>query len=352
MKQQIKLYRSLFPLLLLLLLPQLANADKDYERLFIFGDSLSDPGNAFALTGNLLTPPYASLDALLIPDAPYAVGRGRFSNGRTWIERLARSLEVKASARPAYAFNAKGRRGDNFAVGGARARSVGRGFDLADQVGFHLSRPLDEEIEEALYVVAMGGNDVRDALTAFDSDPTGASSTAIITDAILAIGDNVGALYASGAREFFIVNSPDISLTPAVRTLDANSPGTRFVASLITTQFNTALEQLTDQLRSQLPGVSIALFNLQSLLNRVSADPEMFRLINVTDACIMPNQPPFRCRKAKRYLFWDGIHPTKTGHKIFAHFAYEMLAEEDDDEEETSEHRHCENSEDRRRACR
>ena len=321
-------------LLFFLFSPTLVFADDEYDSLVIFGDSLSDPGNAFALTGNSLTPPYSTLDVLLIPDAPYAVGNGRFSNGRTWVERLSRSLEAKTSARPAYAFNRKGRKGNNFAVGGARARTAGSGFDLSDQVSFYLSQPLDEDSDEILYVIAIGGNDVRDALTAFSVDPTGASSSALLSDAVLSVSDNFNALYSAGARNFLIVNSPDISLTPAIRFLDAVNPGTGFVASLITTQYNTALNQLILQMESLLPDVTFTEVNLQMSLNIVVANPREFRLSNVTEACISPNLPPFSCNKPNRYLFWDGIHPTKAGHRIFARFALEALRDNYDDEDD------------------
>jgi len=48
------------------LLPAAATADTDYDRLVVFGDSLSDPGNAYVLTGMSLVPPYTDL----IPDYP------------------------------------------------------------------------------------------------------------------------------------------------------------------------------------------------------------------------------------------------------------------------------------------
>src|ERR1043165_1234372 len=66
---------------------------RPFDRIVVFGDSLSDPGNAFALTGQHLTPPSYGMttpeDLLtLIPDAPYARGGNHFSNGPTWIEDL------------------------------------------------------------------------------------------------------------------------------------------------------------------------------------------------------------------------------------------------------------------------
>jgi len=61
--------RCLHPICILAvtcLLPAAATADTDYDRLVVFGDSLSDPGNAYALTGMSLVPPYTDL----IPDYP------------------------------------------------------------------------------------------------------------------------------------------------------------------------------------------------------------------------------------------------------------------------------------------
>jgi outer membrane lipase/esterase len=39
----------------------------------------------------------------------------------------------------------------------------------------------------------------------------------------------------------------------------------------------------------------------------------------------MPNDPPFSCRHPERFLFWDGIHPTKAAHGILAEEAARVL---------------------------
>ena len=53
-------------------------------------------------------------------------------------------------------------------------------------------------------------------------------------------------------------------------------------------------------------------------VEKIVNHPRRFGLTNVTEACIQPNVPPFRCRKPDDYLFWDGIHPTRAGHEIIA----------------------------------
>src|SRR5689334_20174526 len=86
---------------LLLMAAPLA-AQTPYDGIVVFGTSLSDPGNAFALRGGTNTPPDYLVDPLLVPSAPYARGGHHFSNGATWVEQYARSLGLAGSVRPAF----------------------------------------------------------------------------------------------------------------------------------------------------------------------------------------------------------------------------------------------------------
>src|SRR6478672_9587825 len=94
-------------------------AQAPFGGIVVFGTSLSDPGNAFALRGGTNTPPNYLLDPLLVPSAPYARGGHHFSNGATWVEQFARSTGLAASVRPS--FLAADPTATNYAVGGARA---------------------------------------------------------------------------------------------------------------------------------------------------------------------------------------------------------------------------------------
>jgi outer membrane lipase/esterase len=60
-------------------------------------------------------------------------------------------------------------------------------------------------------------------------------------------------------------------------------------------------------------------------LNDVVADPGAFDLTEVQAVCVTPNVPPFRCKNADEYLFWDGIHPSKATHAIVAQEAARVL---------------------------
>ncbi|MEJ2591009.1 MAG: SGNH/GDSL hydrolase family protein [Candidatus Thiodiazotropha sp.] len=328
--KRLKFLRIPAVIVLLSLLPGLVAAHRGHDQIFVFGDSLSDPGNAYYLLGRALTPPYDTLDALLVPDAPYAIGGHHFSNGPTWIEQLARSLHHRSAAEPAFAPSARGHSlKTNYAIGSARARDIGSGTDMTEQVNTYLARYASPPGTDDLYVIEFGGNDVRDAIAALASDPSGTTSAEILKAALTAISDNLASLYASGARTFLITNSADISLTPSIRILDVISPGSGMAAAIISAQFNAGLDTLISQIETQLPDVTITKFDIYRLLHTIVADPGGFHLSDATDACIMPGIPPYSCRMAKRYLFWDGVHPTRAGHAIFAKQARSLLYPDD-----------------------
>ena len=68
-----------------------------YSGLIVFGDSVSDPGNVYALTGMQSVAPYAP-----VPTFPYAIGGNHFSDGKTYVERLARSLHLNVTAKATF----------------------------------------------------------------------------------------------------------------------------------------------------------------------------------------------------------------------------------------------------------
>ncbi|MES9944754.1 MAG: SGNH/GDSL hydrolase family protein [Candidatus Thiodiazotropha sp.] len=338
-------------LLAILLIPCLVLAkDKPYAGVVVFGDSLSDPGNAFFLSGINLKPPYETLDDFLIPDAPYARGGNHFSNGATWVEQLGKKLDLGDSVKPAF----KGENGDalkrtNYAVGGARARDDGININLNAQLGAFFSDSQGVATMDALYVIALGGNDVRDAVAAFSIDPTGQASNDILQDALMSLADSIIALHGAGATKLLIVNSPDISLTPAIQRLDLLFPGSALGAAMASHQFNMNLLALQEELSIAFPGMEIAQLDVFQILHDIQTDPAGFGLKNVMDACVMPNQPPYACKKPKRYLFWDGIHPTRAGHRIYAREAMQILNLGDVEDPDPSKDHEDEDRSDKRR---
>jgi len=310
--------------------------EKQIERIVTFGTSLSDSGNAFVIlsdptsfgfneTCNLgtpaNTPPYDSLDDFLIPDGSYAKGGHHVSNGATWIEQLALGKGLSGNVQPALRNNAL--QASNYAVGGARSSDFDCRFNLSDQLNAYL-RNFPVISANALVVLEIGSNDVRDALAKLaEGDIEG--STAIINAALLNIENAIQILHVQGARKFLLVNVPAVGKTPAGNILDSLFPGSAEAANQLTTVFNLGLVNLQTMLSQTLPNVDVRMLNLYALLNDIIEDPDSFGIINTEDACVTPNIPPFQCKKPDTYLFWDGVHPTKIVHGIIAQKATEVL---------------------------
>jgi phospholipase/lecithinase/hemolysin len=292
-----------------------ASAQPPALDLVVFGDSLSDPGNAFALLGGTNTPPDYSQDFFLVPDQPYARGGHHFTNGSTWIELLARSRGLAANAQPAFGGASPG--AANYAIGGARARDDGGSINLSRQVDRFLQDVAGAAPAGALYVVEIGGNDIRDV--AVTEDPS------IVLSALGAIQADIVRLYGAGARKFLVWNSPRAAVTPAIRMADALFPGTAAAVDFITLQYNGGLTQSLDGLELALPGSRFVRYDAYGMTAAFFANGAAFGLTNVTDPCITPNVAPYFCQTPDDYLFWDGIHPTQAVHGIIAHEVGQLL---------------------------
>ncbi|HXW04963.1 MAG TPA: SGNH/GDSL hydrolase family protein [Vicinamibacterales bacterium] len=302
-----------------------ALAQEPIQQIVVFGDSLSDTGNGFVLLKAAglepqSTPPDYSLSPLLVPSAPYARGGHHVTNGATWIEQLARPLGLASSVLPA--FRAPNPDASNFAIGTARARDDGTNPSAADIVGAFLLRSGGVARPDALYVMELGGNDVRDG---FAVATVGQDPAPILDAAAKGIAGAVGALYAAGARNFLIWNVPDIGKTPAVGILESQFPGTAEAATNLTLLFNNLYLPTELAGVSVLPGINLVLFDSFALINAIVADPAQFGLTNVLTACVTPEVPPFFCQNPDEYLYWDGIHPTKAGHAIVASTVAQLL---------------------------
>lgn len=293
---------------------------KPFDRIVVFGTSLSDPGNAYAFSGcNISAPTYdMAPEDLLVPEAdcPYARGGNRFSNGPTWIEDLGRVLGVSRSVRPALAGSSNG--ASNYAIGGATAAPLSR-HHLAIQVDAFLRDFRGRAPADALYVIEMGSNDVRAALQ------TG--NPAIIEQAIGSIAWHIQVLYGAGAKRFLVWNVPNLATTPAVRMLAASAPHLPVLASAYgaSVGFRNGLDEALSMLRAALPDIEVVRFDAFVEVNQIVARPEAYGLRDAEAACIMPGVAPFQCRFPDRHLFWDGIHPTRAGHAVAALLAGKAL---------------------------
>jgi phospholipase/lecithinase/hemolysin len=284
-------------------------AQDSISAIVVFGDSLSDTGNAFAVTGNPGVPPDFGLDASLLPSTAYARGGHHLTNGATWAEQLARPLGLARSVQPA--LRSSSPFALNFAAATTRARQTLTTPSFSLLVAAFLQKTGGVAPADALYAVELGGHDVRDAL---EVALVGGNPLPILQAGADAIGDNIRTLYAAGAREFLVWTVPDVGRIPAILAI----PGASLPATFYTQVFNGLLAAELAQVAGELPGINIIPFDAFGLITEIATDKEAFGFTNVTNACITPNDPPFFCKNPDEYLFWDGIHPTKAAHEIIA----------------------------------
>lgn len=285
--------------------PAWAKDEPQFARMIIFGDSLSDPGNAFALGSGHSVPPYSGLEGL-VPSAPYATGGHHFTNGETWIEQLAKELRMVKDAHPAFQVTGA----QNFAIGGARTSSPAEVAPphLDFQVGLVTTTCAPSSLADAVVVILVGGNDLRDAIqTAASGNP--AQAIANLQTAAAQIAGYVAALNGyCGADKFLVGTIPNVAITPAIREQGMEAMS---LAAFLSVQFDAFLNtQLGPFVAS--PAITLARFNIGTALNQAIVEGEF---TNTEDSCVTPGIPPFRCRNPGEFLFWDGIHPTRTGHE-------------------------------------
>ena len=296
------------------ILPSAVTANTGYDRVVVFGDSLSDPGNAYVLFGMSLVPPYTNL----VPEYPYAQGGHHLSNGSTWIEQLATRLRQADSAGPALR---KPGVFTNYATDRTRACEDGASYiNLSSQVASHIdlsSQVVDgfmgdhgDAPADVLYVMFVGSNDVRDALVSQDQTIIGCALTSIYT--------NIMTLVYAGATDFLIPNLPNLGMIPAVALQGEEA---KAAATWLSREFNKLLEEMLEDIELKNGQVH---FHRVDTFRLITEIPSTHPGMNVTDACIDVFTGTV-CEPASRYLFWDGIHPTRAGHAILAEEAARVL---------------------------
>ena len=284
-----------------------------YSSLYVFGDSLSDSGNNAALIG--ANGGQAITGNTYIPTQPY--GQGTYSNLGVWVAPFAAGLGLPASfASPSLAGG-----GDN-AFGGARTAADGTvgGFppSAKTQVTNFLA-PRPTVPSSALFVIAIGGNDVRDVGSAVAADPGNAAALIAAASASYAteVGNMVDALQAKGAANIVVWDAPNVGRTPAAL---AQGSFASSIATQIAASFNAAL---TTRLTGE---AGVKIFDIFGTFNAIVANPAAYGLSNVTDSCGAVTGCTASSQLASQYLFWDGIHPTSKGQALIAQAMLNVVA--------------------------
>ena len=269
-----------------------------FTNLYVFGDSLTDTGNA-------------QLGSLALGQAsptPAALGYfdGRFSNGPVWVDYLGEQTG-NAPLAPRLAG------GTNYSVGGARAVSnADPAPDLPAQISAFAGdlafagRAADPS---ALFVVNAGGNDAR-AIRQGSLDAPDPFAVAA------AIAGGVAALNRLGARNILVAGIPDVGLQPEA---NGNEAAGRTLSILLNASLSGALART-----SLIPGTTLSSLDLLALTDRIEADPASFGFTQPIDAPCLAS--PGASPACSGFLFFDLIHPTTAAHRLIGEAAGSLVS--------------------------
>ena len=277
-----------------------------FSSMFVFGDSLSDTGNLFVATSGAQPP----------AGQPYF--NGRFSNGPLWVETLAADLGLPGTA-TAYLQG-----GNNFAFAGARTGTGNNPPGVLAQVAGIWNGVGDPT---ALYVVVGGGNNMRDARTAFQTasalDQAGreAAAEAAVNDLI----SSLGYLAFHGAKHVLVSNLPNLGLTP-----EAGLLGLQYASTDVSNRFDALMPALLaagagfglDMSFLDMEGVSAAVID-----DATNNGGGLYGITNVSQACagFTYGNPQNSCASS---LFSDVLHPSAVAHKLLGEAAYAAVVPE------------------------
>ncbi|ARV60306.1 GDSL family lipase [Nostocales cyanobacterium HT-58-2] len=293
-------------LLLSLTLPLKASA-AIFSQFNVFGDSLSDTGNVFNLTGGLRNSTQA-----IPPSPPYF--NGRFSNNKVWVDfvgeelgltptpitNLAVQLTTTLPNGTNYAFGGSNSGEDNAFVPGipgvlAQVRSYTQPFLTSNQ----------KVDPNGLYAIWGGANDYL------------FSQKTDVNQIVKNLSDSVELLAQAGAKNILVFNLPDLGKAPLVFGSENSS-----ILTTLTNIHNAELATSVDQLSNKIPGVNIIPVDINSLVTRVLTNPREFGFKDVTNPCVVGNTIQGKiesvCDNPNDFLFFDTVHPTSPTHRLVA----------------------------------
>lgn len=255
-----------------------------YDKIIVFGDSLSDMGNIDDGTFGIE------------PGGDY--WEGRFSNGQVWIERLSSRLGLPLAMSRS--------NGTNWAHGGAQTGTGTYGFlffqfpNATTQVTRYLNTN-PTITSNNLFVVWAGANDYFD----------GQTNTSVPVNNVAGM---VTSLYNRGARQFLVPNIPLLGNIPSYfGTADAEAMNLRSL------QHNAGLVNAVASLRANLSGIQITTLDIANDLNDIQAYPFLWYLTNVTQPALTT------AGNDDQFLFFDDVHPTRMGHQALSEVAFDVV---------------------------
>jgi phospholipase/lecithinase/hemolysin len=285
------------------------------DAIYAFGDSLSDVGNIYHITGGVT------------PGSPYV--NGQFTNGNVWVQDLAIYLGLPL-LKPSllggtdYAYGSAETGATSFNTAPANTDLTGSSGQIAQFQATHaVADP------NALYTIWIGSNDLNDMLANAAQAQYGADIGTIVAN----IDDTINVLAGMGAKNFLVLNVPNLGDTPAAMALGpAASAGASEVSAILDSVLANGEGPIPSlAMIATADSINIASLNTYALLDAIVANPASYGLTNVIQPCLTGEvnySGGTPCTNPDQYLFWDDLHPTAAGHQLVADEAAAIVTTE------------------------
>ncbi|MGL4106852.1 SGNH/GDSL hydrolase family protein [Clostridium sp. LP20] len=284
-------------------------ASEKFTQVIAFGDSYSDNGQAKEISAQIMKSANRPEDAYLKPsDELY--WQGRYSNGPTAVEGLAKSLDVPLV---------------NYATGGATTgeKNYSEWMDHLGNTGvlgqikkFENTLKDGKADPDALYFIFASANDY---FTFMDYSLPGKVEE-VADKAVDNINDGIKRLATLGAKKFFVVNSSDLTLVPYEITNNRTESAEAFVK-----QMNKKLPESIKELQKN-SEIKIMMFDLPKVSDNIVKNPSKYGLVELEKEAqsTYPEVKP-ASDNPEEYYFWDEWHYTETVHKILGEEMYDKV---------------------------
>ncbi len=285
----------------LALSPQAEARAQSFSGFYMFGDSMSDPGNLNAVDPSVFGPPN---------------WKGRPSNGPTWADYMPGLLNISYNQY------------FNFALSGA---TIGNSNDATSLLGPYQLGRVGAIPNTALVGLNGGGNGISYAI--LDGSLNSRSGVdPLVQKFVGEMSTMVRRLHDKGGRTFIVMNQQDLGEASAIYSYN---PTATALASYATRQYNAALTPAMTALSKSL-GVKIIVVDVIGMNDVAKANQARYGITNWDRPCIdwFTAKPTGACGTtlnkdgtldAPGAVKWDGVHMTTFGHQEVAAFTGAVL---------------------------
>ncbi|XP_020227923.1 GDSL esterase/lipase 1 [Cajanus cajan] len=298
--------------------------EKEEKAMFVFGDSIFDPGNIVYVKGR-----EKWLESLHWPygETYFKHPTGRFSDGRIVPDFIATLAGLPMLSPYLQPHPTPFTYGANFAAGGVGV-IVGQ-INLPTQLNYlkQVVKSLKQELgdrgakrilEKAVYLFSFGGNDY---LNFHSQNPNSTKSERrIYIDLVIGnLTNGIKAVYSVGGRKFAYLNIMPIGCAPISRVVSSGACEQELME--MAREHNKAFSKALKKLERELPGFRYSIFDYyKSIIDRIK-HPYKYGLKESKTACC--GVGPFRrsgcgenrtfevCSEPFEYLWFDQGHPTE-----------------------------------------